>query len=143
MKKFHVKDEDGEVFEVEEIDEAPETVEIEEVKDDLALTDEEISALKGLAAVSEKLMKLVADVEDACKDEEEEEEEEEKVEDDEEKEEEKIEEVIDSEEEEEKEAKACDSKKSFGAIESKSKSKDSLADSLDVENAWAKRYGGK
>ena len=142
MKKFHVKDEDGEVFEVEEIDEAPETVEIEEVKDDLALTDEEISALKGLAAVSEKLMKLVADVEDACKDEEEEEEE--KVEDDEEKEEEKIEEVIDSEEDdEEKEAKACDSKKSFGAIESKSKSKDSLADSLDVENAWAKRYGGK
>lgn len=141
MKKFHVKDEDGEVFEVEEIDEAPETVEIEEVKDDLTLTDEEISALKGLAAVSEKLMKLVADVEDACKDEEEEEEE--KVEDGEEEEEEKIEEVIDSEEEEEKEAKACDSKKSFGAIESKSKSKDSLADSLDVENAWAKRYGGK
>ena len=36
MKKFHVKDEDGEVFEVEEIDEAPETVEIEEVKDDLS-----------------------------------------------------------------------------------------------------------
>ena len=105
------------------------------------MTDEEILALKGLAAVSEKLMKLVADVEDACKDEEEEEEE--KVEDGEEEEEEKIEEVIDSEEEEEKEAKACDSKKSFGAIESKSKSKDSLADSLDVENAWAKRYGGK
>ena len=137
MKKFHVKDEDGEVFEVEEIDEAPESS--QEIEESVELTKDEILALKGLAVVSEKLMKLVADVEDACKDEDEEEKEEKELEDGEE-EKEEIEEVIDSDEEEE--IKPRDSKKSFGAIERKAKSQDSLDESLDVENAWAKRYGG-
>ena len=52
---------------------------------------------------------------------------------------EQIEELIDTDEE----TKPRDSKKSFGAIERKKKTKDSIEDAIDVETAWAKRYGGK
>lgn len=147
MKKFHVKDEDGEVFEVEELDEAtpapaadPEPASKPEVNDDNGLSEDEISALKGLAAIAPKLMKLVEGTEDACAEDEENEElddecEDPKVDD----EDEQIEEVIDTDEE----TKPRDSKKSFGAIERKKKTKDSIEDAIDVETAWAKRYGGK
>lgn len=144
MKKFHVKDEDGEVFEVEELDEAaptsatdPEPESKPEVNDDNGLSEDEISALKGLAAIAPKLMKLVEGTEDTCAEDEEElddECEEPKVDDKDE----QIEEVIDTDEE----TKPRDSKKSFGAIERKKKSHDSINNSLDVESAWAKRYGG-
>lgn len=140
--KFHVKDENGEVFEVEEIEETPAKKDEEPQKThDEGLTEEEISALKGLAAVAEKLMKLVAETQDECgKDEDEDEDEE--TEDEEIDKDEQIEEVIDTDETEEK-AKSRDSKKSVGAIEKRTKTDDSLTDSLDVESAWAKRYGGK
>ena len=141
MKKFHVKDEDGEVFEVEELDEEasatdPEPASKPEVNDDNSLSDDEISALKGLAAIAPKLMKLVENTADACEDEEELDDEcEDPTVDDKD---EQIEEVIDTDEE----IKPRDSKKSFGAIERKKKSHDSIDNSLDVESAWAKRYGG-
>ena len=145
MKKFHVKDEDGEVFEVEELDETtaasatdPEPESKPEVNDDNGLSEDEISALKGLAAIAPKLMKLVEGTEDTCAEDEEElddECEEPKVDDRDE----QIEEVIDTDEE----AKPRDSKKSFGAIERKKKTKDSIEDAIDVETAWVKRYGGK
>ena len=141
MKKFHVKDEDGEVFEVEELDEKipvaePASESKPEVNDDNGLSDDEISALKGLAAIAPKLMKLVENTADACEDEEELDDEcEDPTVDDKD---EQIEEVIDTDEE----AKPRDSKKSFGAIERQKKSHDSIDNSLDVESAWAKRYGG-
>jgi hypothetical protein len=143
MKKFHVKDEEGEVFEVEELDadvsatnSAPESN--SEVNDENSLSDDEISALKSLAAIAPKLTKLVENTADACDDEDEEEldnECEDPTVDDKD---EQIEEVIDTDEE----TKPRDSKKSFGAIERKKKSHDSIDNSLDVESAWAKRYGG-
>ena len=142
MKKFHVKDKDGEVFEVEELDEdisatnsAPESN--PEVNDENSLSDDEISALKSLAAIAPKLMKLVEGTEDTCAEDEEEldDECEDPTVDDKD---EQIEEVIDTDEE----TKPRDSKKSFGAIERKKKSHDSIDNSLDVESAWAKRYGG-
>ena len=50
--------------------------------------------------------------------------------------------LLDEDEEEVIETgKAHDSKKSFGAIQRKSKPKDSLEDD-EVADAWAKRYGG-
>ena len=144
MKKFHVKDEDGEVFEVEELDEAtlapatdPAPASKPEVNDDNGLSDDEISALKGLAAIAPKLMKLVENTADACEDEEElDDEYEDPTVDDKD---EQIEEVIDTDEE----IKPRDSKKSFGAIERKKKAKDSTENAISIETAWAKRYGGK
>ena len=141
MKKFHVKDEDGEVFDVEELDEEvpatdPAPASKPEVNDDNGLSDDEISALKGLAAIAPKLMKLVENTADACENEEELDDEcEDPTVDDED---EQIEEVIDTDEE----TKPRDSKKSFGAIERKKKPHDSIKSSLDIESAWAKRYGG-
>ena len=137
--KFHVKDEDGEVFEVEELDEEVPATATPEVNDDIGLSDDEISALKGLAAIAPKLMKLVENTADACEDEDEEELDDECEDPTVDDKDEQIEEVIDTDEE----TKPRDSKKSFGAIERKKKTKDSIEDAIDVETAWAKRYGGK
>ena len=145
MKKFHVKDEDGEVFEVEEFDETtpapatdPAPASKPEVNDDNGLSDDEISALKSLAAIAPKLMKLVENTADACEDEDEEKLDDECKDPTVDDKDEQIEEVIDTDEE----TKPRDSKKSFGAIERQRKSHDSIGNSLDVESAWAKRYGG-
>ena len=141
MKKYLVKDEDEGVI-VTELDEEPEKktededIE-EEVHDDDALTPEEISALKSLAAVAPDLVALVeksktSDEEEIVDEEELEDENEDEDEDA----------LLDEDEEEVIETgKAHDSKKSFGAIQRKSKPKDSLEDD-EVANAWAKRYGG-
>lgn len=144
MKKFHIKDEDGEVFDVEELDEEvpatdPASTSKPEVNDNNGLSDDEISALKGLAAIAPKLMKLVENTADACEDEDEEELDDECEDPTVDDKDEQIEEVIDTDEE----TKPRDSKKSFGAIERKKKTKDSIEDAIDVETAWAKRYGGK
>lgn len=136
MKKYLVKDED-EGLVVTELDEEPEKktededIE-EEVHDDDALTPEEISALKSLAAVAPDLVALVE--KSKTSDEEEIVDEDEEIDN---------EEVEDEDEEEEviETGKAHDSKKSFGAIQRKSKPKDSLEDD-EVATAWAKRYGG-
>lgn len=137
MKKYLVKDED-EGLVVTELDEEPEKktededIE-EEVHDDDALTPEEISALKSLAAVAPDLVALVE--KSKTSDEEEIVDEDEEIEDE--------EALLDEDEEEEviETGKAHDSKKSFGAIQRKSKPKDSLEDD-EVATAWAKRYGG-
>ena len=142
MKKYLVKDED-EGLVVTELDEEPEKktededIE-EEVHDDDALTPEEISALKSLAAVAPDLVALVEKTK--ASDEDEEIDDEEELEDEDEDEDEDA--LLDEDEEEVIETgKAHDSKKSFGAIQRKSKPKDSLEDD-EVANAWAKRYGG-
>lgn len=150
MKRYYVRDDDDE-YEVEEIEEqsdatetpaaaeAPAEAPAEGAHDAETLTDEEIAALKGLAKVADKLIAMLG-TSDSCSDEDEEEEEEE-MHDEEEKEEEE-EEVVDTDEE--TSTKSCDSKKSFGAIERKTTAEDSLDDSaMDIDAAWAKRYGGK
>ena len=137
MKKFFVRDADGEEYEVEEIKECHDDDVIEEVSETEeqpeALTNEEIAALKRLAAVADRLLSTVntedEDLETLG------DEDEEKDIGDEEVTEEKKEEVIDT-------TKTRDSRKSFGAIE---KRKATVDDSLntDIDDAWAKRYGGR
>lgn len=118
MKKFYVRDADGEEYEVEEVEE------LDEGKNEVtepALTADEIAALKKLAEVADR---LIATVETA---------EEEPVTDKKDKKtEKKTEEVI--------ETKTNDSMRSFGAIETK-KVVDEAIDN-DVDDAWTKRYGG-
>ena len=139
MKKYLVKDED-EGLVVTELDEEPEKKTEdedidEEVHDDDTLTPEEISALKSLAAVASDLVALVEKSKTSDEDEEIDDEDEELEDEDEET-------LLDEDEEEVIETgKTHDSKKSFGAIQRKSKPKDSLEDD-EVANAWAKRYGG-
>ena len=137
MKKFFVRDADGEEYEAEEIKECHDDDVIEEVSETEeqpeALTNEEIAALKRLAAVTDRLLSTVN-----TEDEDPEtlgDEDEEKDIGDEEVTEEKKEEVVDT-------TKTRDSRKSFGAIE---KRKATVDDSLntDIDNAWAKRYGGR
>ena len=137
MKKFFVRDADGEEYEVEEIKECHDDDVIEEVSETEeqpeALTKEEIAALKRLAAVADRLLSTVntegEDLEMI------DDEDEEKDIADEEVTEEKKEEVEDT-------TKTRDSRKSFGAIE---KRKATVDDSLntDIDDAWAKRYGGR
>lgn len=118
MKKFYVRDADGEEYEVEEVEE------LDEGKNEVtepALTADEIAALKKLAEVADR---LIATVETA---------EEEPVTDEKTEETEKTEEVI--------ETKTNDSMRSFGAIETK-KVVDEAIDN-GVDDAWTKRYGGK
>ena len=117
MKKFYVRDADGEEYEVEEVEE------LDEGKNEVtepALTADEIAALKKLAEVADR---LIATLETA---------EEEPIADEETEETEKTEEVI--------ETKTNDSMRSFGAIERK-KVVDETIDN-DVDDAWTKRYGG-
>ena len=134
-KKYRIIDEDGDHYEVEEVEteevKAPETHEDPVKDDDSALSDEEIRALKSLASVADKLLSLVTEAQatDEATDEDEEMIEEDK------------EEIIDTDEEELKKP-TYDSKKSFGAIEKPVKTVDSLGADLDIESAWAKRYGG-
>lgn len=138
MKKYRITDADGCEYSVEEIEEkkipdeetevvteAEKKTEKVEKVEKVELTEDEIKALKKLAAVADKLAELVAE----DKDDDEEIEETEEVK----------EEIVDTDEEDKK--KACDSKKSIGAIE---KAKQVVDDSLedDISTAWAKRYGG-
>lgn len=134
-KKYRIIDEDGDHYEIEEVEteevEAPETHEDPVEDDDSALSDEEIRALKNLASVADKLLSLVTEAQTTDEDTDEDEE---MIEED-------NEEIIDTDEEELKKP-TCDSKKSFGAIEKPVKTVDSLGADLDIESAWAKRYGG-
>ena len=137
MKKFFVRDADGEEYEVEEIKECHDDDVIEEVSETEeqpeALTNEEIAALKRLAAVADRLLSTV-NTEDEDPETLDDEDEEKDI-GDEEVTEEKKEEVVDT-------TKTRDSRKSFGAIETR---KATVDDSLntDIDDAWAKRYGGR
>ena len=137
MKKFFVRDADGEEYEVEEIKECHDDDVIEEVSETEeqpeALTNEEIAALKRLAAVADRLLSTVkAEDEDP---ETLDDEDEEKDIGDEEVTEEKKEEVVDT-------TKTRDSRKSFGAIEKRKATVDDCLNT-DIDDAWAKRYGGR
>lgn len=134
MKKYRIKDEDGSVLEVEELDseEIEEVQEIKEEQEPAQLTSDEILALKELAKCAPELMKLLSKpVEDA-----EEDLGEEKVVDEDEKEDE-------IEEEEVIETKTKDSKTSFGSVAKPKMVEDSIEDNEEIESAWAKRYGGE
>ena len=134
-KKYRIIDEDGDHYEVEEVEteevKTHETTEDPVKDDDSALSDEEIRALKNLASVADKLLSLVTEAQatDEATDKDEEMIEEDK------------EEIIDTDEEELKKP-TYDSKKSFGSIEKPVKTVDSIDADLDIESAWAKRYGG-
>ena len=135
MRKYHVVDDDGSTYQVEEFDD-----DVVEEQDVNTLSDDEIEALKRLASVVDKLLAKLDDEdnmeENNLEDEEVEEEEEEKVVD--------TEKELDDEDEDEEDKKTThDSKKSFGSLESKKKTKvedTSLVD--EVSDAWSKRYGG-
>lgn len=135
--KFHIIDEDGKRFEVEEL----ENKEVEEVKDEdeevmehVELTTDEIAALKKLAAVADKLIGLT-DVHD--KDEMHEDLEDEDEVHYEEKEDE--EEVIDTDED----MKGCrDSKSSATSTERRKASFDDSFTVNEIDDAWSKRYNG-
>lgn len=132
MKKYRITDADGEMLEVEEIDEIAHDDDIEEV---VEFTTDEIRALKELVVKIPELLALVETEDDVP---EETLDETEPIVEDEETEE--VEEDID--EEKVVDIKSCDSASSIGAIE---KQKTSIDDSVedDVSLAWAKRFGGK
>lgn len=142
-KKYRITDENGEQYEVEEVEEVKGADEDPIPEADIpaeadALSPEEIAALKKLAAAADQLIALIG-TQDACKDEGEEEIEEETIEEDGEDigEDETEEQLVDTDEK----VAGRDSKKSFGAIEKKTaKVDDEIID--DVSDAWAKRFGG-
>lgn len=146
MKKFRIKDEDGAIYEVETVEEekTPGTTDEEikkECKDDEGLVPEEIEALKRLAAHADELVALITKTDSKDKEKEVEDEDKE-VEDEGEKElKDSDEEVIDTDEE----VKGKDSKTSVGSLLNKKRTDDSrvIDSALDIENAWAKRYGGR
>ena len=128
-KKFIIKDEEGQQFEVTETDEElpEESSEETEMHDDESFTSDEIAALKELAKRSADLLKLLAVEEDeheAVGDEDDLDVDDEDVD--------EKEEVI--------ETKSTDSKKSVGSIE-KTRAKDSANFNKEIEiaNAWCKR----
>lgn len=130
-KKFIIKDEEGQQFEVTETDEelTEESSEESEMHDDESFTSDEIAALKELARRSADLLKLLAVEEEeheAVGDEDEDlDVDDEDVD--------KKEEVI--------ETKSTDSRKSVGSIE-KTRAKDSANFNKEIEiaNAWSKRF---
>lgn len=146
-KKFKIKDGADEII-VEEIEEEKPAEKVEEKSEthddeEVKLSSEEISALKGLAAKAPELLKLLevegkehaaaaegAETHDGA--------EEEKAK-------EEAEAAKKAEEEEKKAAAVADSKKGFGAVEtkdSKASKFDADANGIEIEDAWTKRYGG-
>lgn len=138
--KFYIKDEDENMYEVEEVKSQNDGCGTTVANDDEAqLSSDEITALKSLAAVADKLMKLLdVEAEEHAATSETEAEDDDGNE----------EQVYDTDEDIDEETKtvikkASDSKKSFGAIE-KRKFADTSYDKHeeDIANAWQKRYGG-
>lgn len=131
-KKFIIKDEEGQQFEVTEADEelTEESSEESEMHDDESFTSDEIAALKELARRSADLLKLLAV----------EEEEHEAVGDEDEEDLDIDDEDVDKKEEV-IETKSTDSRKSVGSIE-KTRAKDSANFNKEIEiaNAWSKRF---
>lgn len=145
MKKYKILDEDGNVMTIEEEDIKEKDACAEQVNDDeMSLTSDEITALKSLAGVADKLMAILDN--DVTDDDEEVEKKSQVVKkesyDDEE---ETNEEIVDTDEDVEEAIvkKTTDSRHSVGAIERRQKTIDSAFDKEDeIAQAWAKRYGG-
>ena len=133
MKKLFIKDEDEEIYEMEEIQAEPEVVEEKRDEEIESLSADEIIKLKRLAGIADKLLEMFSEPKEEVREEEEEEEEE--IVEDEEIEEKKEEKVIETD--------SCrDSKKAFGSLESRTSSDNDVIED-QVSSAWAKRYGGK
>lgn len=136
MKKFRIKDEDGMEYQVEEIEKTEDTI---PANDDMStLSDEEISALKKLAAVADKLVALTEttdEVEEEVKESVNEvlEDEDEEIEEEEDK-----EEIVDTDEDDDEKGSMHDS---INSLE-KSSVNDSIDVQTDIADAWAKRYMG-
>lgn len=138
MKKFRIKDEDGMEYQVEEIEKKEEIPTEDEMS---TLSEDEISALRKLASVADKLIALTEttdevepevkkSVNEVLEDEDEEIEEKEDKE-----------EIVDTDEDEDDDKDTMHD--SINSLE-KSSVNDSIDDSqLDIASAWAKRYGGK
>ena len=133
--KFFVKDEEGNKFEVEQVEETKKGELVQpETKDEVPpLSDEEILALRNLASRANEIIKLLEVEENEHNAVEEEIGENDS------------EEMIDTDDEtEEIVKKAADSKKSIGAtIMKKSVVADSIDADEEINSAWAKYYGGK
>lgn len=157
MKKYYITDEDGDTYEIEEVDAIKNSEETSDnnVEDDETrdFSSEEIMILKKLLKCAPNIFKMFEGKEEVSdEDEIEEEEKEEEVEDCDGRSEEEIydsEEIEEEDEVEEKVDDSCkkkmkkDSKKSFGSIEKRNKVSDSEdKHELDIAAAWAKRYGG-
>ena len=142
-RKYFIKDDDGVKYEVEEVEETKDEEPLpEEVHNEGELSSDEIAALKSLAAVADKLVALVQETHDekSCDEDEDEDEDEVAglVDEDE-------EQIVDTDEDEDDDdkKKAKDSKKSFGSIEKKSKTNDSVFDAqIEIAKAWNARYNG-
>lgn len=132
--KFYVKDEDGTEYTAEEISEEEIVPEEHIEPHDEALSDDEISALKKLAEVADKLVALVADkVEDDDEDIDEEDNDEEEIKE------------VDEDEDEvvDTRKKSKDSKTSVGSLERKHLSRDSYDDLQEnIADSWNKRFNG-
>lgn len=138
MKKFRIKDEDGMEYQVEEFEKKEEIPTEDEMS---TLSEDEISALRKLASVADKLIALTEttdevepevkkSVNEVLEDEDEEIEEKEDKE-----------EIVDTDEDEDDDKDTMHD--SINSLE-KSSVNDSIDDSqLDIASAWAKRYGGK
>lgn len=138
--KFHIKDEDGKEFEVEEViakksEEDEDTIPAAD-DDSPSLTSEEIASLKSLATIADELVALVKGKTAAYENED------------------KEDESIDNEDEEEEviETDDCDStsgmkkvsdaRTSIGKIERTPKRVEDSVEEDEISKAWAKRYGG-
>lgn len=135
-RKFYITDDDGSQYEVEEINELSDDDDISlNQNDEDELTSDEISALKRLASISDKLIALLQTSSNDSEDEDLELTDEDEDEDE--------EQVIDTDEEPRRLTKDSkyQTKKSVAALERRTvKTDDSLLD--EVADAWAKRYGG-
>lgn len=143
MKKYRIKDEDGVSYEVEEIENEATPKDKDPKVCDEELSPEEIGALKRLAAHADELVALITktDSKEEKVDDEEEKVDEEELKDSDEEEKVDEEEIIDTDEP----CKGKDSKSSVGSLLRKTNTNDSkvIDSSIEIEQAWAKRYGGK
>lgn len=128
MSKFHVKDDEGNEYVVEEQG----TSSSELTPSQLELSQDDIVSLKKLALMADKLLALCEQQDDG--EEIPEKDPEEQIEQDS-KEQETKEEVVNTD-------KVGDSKASFGSIQKKKKTQDSVDIEESIAQAWAKRYGG-
>lgn len=135
--KYRVKDGD-ETYEIEEIEEIEEEPKEHDMTDDdtSSLSEDEIMALKKLAAVADKLVDLAATADAGTTNATDEDEDEDVDVDEDNDEDDDDDVVVDT-------RRRHDSKKSFGSLEKRKKKP--TADSVEVDevaDAWAKRYGG-
>lgn len=128
MSKFHVKDDEGNEYVVEEQSAASSEL----TPSQLELSQDDIVSLKKLALMADKLLALCEQQDDGEKIPEKDPEE--QIEQDS-KEQETNEEVVNTD-------KVGDSKASFGSIQKKKKTQDSIDIEESIAQAWAKRYGG-